>query len=165
MKFNIIVMKCQNNGIGYQGTIPWKEPEDMKFFRKITTYVHDNLKKNAIIMGRKTFESIGRRPLKNRVNYVITKEKYDNVESFTSLDECLGHIDNQRYIENVFVIGGHGIYKEAMEHIDCEYLYVNVLEENHKCDVFFPCISPLQYKIISRLSLTEKIENYIYEKN
>ena len=56
MKFNIIVMTCKNNGIGYKGSIPWNEPEDMKYFRKITTHTEDKSKQNAVIMGKITFE-------------------------------------------------------------------------------------------------------------
>ena len=116
-------------------------------------------------MGRKTFESMKNKQLKNRVNYVITRKHYDNTESFTSLDECLVHIKKQNYIENVFIIGGYGLYEEAIKHHDCRYIYINVLDEDHECDVFFPSLNPMYYKLIMTSRLTSKIMKYIFEKN
>ena len=69
----IIAAACENMGIGYQNKLPWSCPEDMDFFRKTTLKVNNNMCQNAVIMGRKTWESIGK-PLPNRVNVVITKQ-------------------------------------------------------------------------------------------
>tara|TARA_B100001173_G_C16025947_1_gene564027 strand:+ start:1827 stop:2324 length:498 start_codon:yes stop_codon:yes gene_type:complete len=165
MKFNIIVMTCKNNGIGYKGTIPWNEPEDMKYFRKITTHTEDKSKKNAVIMGRKTFESMGCKSLKNRVNYVLTKDTYNNVDTFTNLNDCLKTIEKEDNIENTFVIGGYGLYYEAMKHDNCQCIYMNVLDEYYDCDVFFPPIDMLKYTKICRYILTPNIMTYVYKKN
>ena len=164
MKFDIIVMTCKNNGIGYEGTIPWKEPEDMKYFREITTAVLNPGKKNAIIMGRKTYDSIGKKPLKNRVNCVISKETFENVDCFKSLDECLGYLKQQHNIENIFVIGGFALYDEAMKHKQCRFLYKNVLNEYYECDTFFPYVGRT-FTLLRSYELTDKIMCNVFIKN
>lgn len=68
--FDLVVAREINYGIGFNGGIPWKLPSDLRMFRKITT---SGLEKNAIIMGRKTFESIGKKPLPHRTNIVISQ--------------------------------------------------------------------------------------------
>ena len=85
--FNIIVAINKLKGIGMNGTIPWKNKEDMFFFKNITTNTNYVDKQNAVIMGRKTFESMNEEPLKSRVNFVISKKKYTNVKSFESLNK------------------------------------------------------------------------------
>ena len=74
-QFSIIVAAGFQNGIGQNGSIPWKEKEDMQFFRNMTTNTIDGNKVNAVIMGRATFESLNETPLKNHINVVITSNK------------------------------------------------------------------------------------------
>ena len=73
--FNIIVAINKLKGIGMNGSIPWKNKEDMFFFKNMTINTNHVNKQNAIIMGRKTFESMNEQPLKTRVNFVISKKK------------------------------------------------------------------------------------------
>jgi dihydrofolate reductase len=93
--FTMIVAMCEKTrGIGYQGTIPWKSKEDMAFFRTTTTTVPSEEYINVVIMGRKTFESLGSRPLKERLNIVCsrTTEKEspdDNLWFAKSLSDAL----------------------------------------------------------------------------
>lgn len=166
MQFDIIVMTCCNDGIGVKGTIPWSEPVDMKYFRETTTFVEDITKKNAVIMGRRTFESMKEKPLKNRANYVISSRKKDinDVYYFEIFEKCLENIKLRNDIENIFIIGGSRLYEEAMKHKDCRYIYKNVLDEEYCCDTFFPRI-PEAYSLYKSTTLTSKIKSYIYQKN
>lgn len=162
MKFNIIVACCKNNGIGKNGTIPWSEPKDMQYFKNVTTYVEDKNKCNAVIMGRKTYESLNCKPLKDRVNYVITKKKYDNTMCFSCLDDCLSNINSN--VETVFVIGGTMLYEEAIKHDNCICIFLNKILDDYDCDVFFPNISSNMYTLHSKTMLTNNIEKYIYKR-
>jgi dihydrofolate reductase len=107
----VIVAAVSKNGvIGKDGTIPWSIPTDLKHFKKLT-------KDGVVIMGRKTFESIGNKPLPNRHNIVVstTMSKinlHSNLSIVTSLDEALW--EAQEDFKEAFVIGGESIYKEAM---------------------------------------------------
>ena len=105
-KITVIVAVSENLVIGYKNALPWHISEDLKNFKKITT-------NHSVVMGRKTFESIGK-PLKDRRNIVISRDKalkIQGVEVVNSLDDaiCLTKDENE-----VFIIGGEQIYKMAM---------------------------------------------------
>jgi dihydrofolate reductase len=118
-----LVLACTfDGGIGNNGNIPWYIPADLKKFREITTKCVDNQKINAVIMGRKTWESL-RKPLVNRLNIVITsnkyyKTKYDNVIVVHSIIAAL-HCADRAYVENIFVIGGANIYNTFLQNKFC----------------------------------------------
>ena len=110
-----------NNAIGYQNNLLFQIKQDMQFFKNITQLkIHDS-DKNAVIMGRKTWESIPdkNKPLINRTNIIITEnnyseytEKYSNQHNiliFNNLEKCYKTVQNN--YENIFVIGGCNIYK------------------------------------------------------
>ena len=111
---SIIAAIGKNNELGKNNTLIWSMPADMKFFR-------DTTRGHTVIMGRKTFESIGK-PLPNRKNIVITRDKNykkDGIEIVNSLNEAINlTIPN----EEVFVIGGGEIYKQAIEIADKLYI-------------------------------------------
>ena len=105
-KITVIVAVSENLVIGYKNALPWHISEDLKNFKKITT-------NHSVVMGRKTFESIGK-PLKDRRNIVISRDKalkIEGVEVVNSLDDaiCLTKDENE-----IFIIGGEQIYKMAM---------------------------------------------------
>ena len=145
---NIIVAAAENNAIGFQGQMPWHLSADLKYF-KATTMGH------AVIMGRKTYESIGR-PLPGRRNIIVTRdasytiapELLENlkpgtsVEIYTSLEEALKNAPN-----DAFVIGGAQIYNLFWPH--AERLYITrvhtVIEEY---DASIPSI-PAGYQLLS----------------
>jgi dihydrofolate reductase len=137
--FNIIVACTLKGGIGRNGTIPWKAPLDLKQFYKLTT-MRPKDKTNVLIMGRRTYQSIGNKPLKDRVNIVVSKtlEPDDNIIVAHDFDSALNISYNIENIHNVFVIGGSEIYKEAIIHKDCENIYLTQIKENIDCDTFFP---------------------------
>jgi len=111
--------------------------------------VTDPSKKNAVIMGRKTYFSIpaGKRPLGGRVNVVLSTEpeKYDfpaNVIVAKSLSESIAKIQEvASTIENVWIVGGHSVYKEAMESEFCHRIYYTNVLATFECDTFFPKIT------------------------
>ena len=145
--FSIIAAHDIFDGIGKNGKIPWSMPEDMAHFKHITTHVDDNTKQNAVIMGRKTWESLPRRfrPLPHRKNIVISSSGDRPCSLHEALDICY----NDHTIETTFVIGGGVVYKEAIVRDDCQYLYITRINVDYHCDTFFPRIDLSRYHIDS----------------
>ena len=139
----LVVAVDANNGIGKDNALPWKLTGDMKFFKELTIG-HGN---NAVIMGRKTWESIPNRfkPLPNRCNIVLSRTATsdgDNVRFMTSLPEALQYCRSQagKLFENVFIIGGSAIYGEALTLNVCDYLFITKIKSTFDCDTFFPAV-------------------------
>lgn len=129
----IIVAKSRNGIIGDSNKLIWSLPADLANFKKITTG-------NSIIMGRKTFESIGR-PLPNRRNIIITRDEDYEVEGcevVNSIDEALLLTGN-----NCFVIGGGEVYKQTL-HL-AEQIYMTLVDEDFEGDTSFPDLDPSWY--------------------
>jgi dihydrofolate reductase len=138
---SLIAAIGKNNELGKGNTLLWKLPADMQHFIKITSL-------HTVIMGRKTFESIGK-PLPNRRNIVITRDanyKKEGVEIAHSLSGALDIVGNNN--EEVFIIGGAEIYKQTMPIAD--KLYITHIEaEDSGADSFFPEIIPIAWNEIS----------------
>jgi len=138
---SLIAAIGRNNELGKNNELLWHLPADMKHFRD-TTALH------AVIMGRKTFESIGK-PLSNRRNIVITRDvryKKNGVEVVHSLAGALDKFPDQN--EEIFIIGGAELYKQTIEIADKLYItYVNA--EDKDADAFFPEIIPIVWNEIS----------------
>jgi dihydrofolate reductase len=147
MTFDIIVAMDQETGIGQGGALPWNLPGDMKHFKEITSRTKDSSKINAVIMGRKTWDSIPEkfRPLPGRVNVVITRNPDlvlpDGVLKAESLDNALAKLSlpsEANRIESVFVIGGAQIFKAALAHPGCQKIHLTHISQAFSCDTFFP---------------------------
>ncbi len=128
---NIIVAISENNVIGRGNDIPWYIPKDLEHFKKLTTG-------NTVIMGRKTYESLPKeyRPLPNRVNIVITRDKSYQAKGclvVNSLEEALRKSDNNR---EIFIIGGGQIYREGLKF--AERIYLTKIHKNIEGDTYFP---------------------------
>jgi dihydrofolate reductase len=142
MKPTIIVAIDKNNGIGADNRLPWSIPEDLKQFRDKTTG-------HTVIMGRKTFESLGR-VLSNRRNMVITSnpDQFDDTTGFvcvTSIQEALMLAKD----DEPFIIGGALIYEQALPY--AERLVVTHVDDVYPdCDAFFPPIDPAVWKEVAR---------------
>ncbi len=135
----LIVATDRQRGIGINNTLPWRLKEDLAFFKQTTSG-------HAIIMGRKTFDSIGR-PLPNRRNIVVTRNPgwtHDGVERAGSLDEAAQLAGDGE----VFVIGGAQIYVDAIQIAD--KLIVTEIDAVYDCDAFFPAIDPAVWKEVAR---------------
>ena len=137
---NIIVGKDNNNNIGYQNKLIYGIPEDLQYFRNITSFTKDKNKKNAIIMGRKTWDSIPSKikPLKKRLNIILSRtERKENPESpnneikwYSSLQKSIIGTRKNKNIENIFIIGGESLYKQTFQLLPIiDYLYIT--EINH----------------------------------
>ena len=127
MKISIITAMDAKRGIGKNGQLPWHIPEDFRRFKDLTSG-------NTVLMGRKTFESIGR-PLPNRFNIVITNQ-LGNTDTqdlifVNSLEEAL-----KKAKGNVFIIGGGQIYAQSIQKAD--KLYLTKIDGDFNCDTFFP---------------------------
>lgn len=138
---SIIVAIARNRTIGCANKLLWNISEDMLHFKSITTG-------HPVIMGRKTFESIGR-PLPNRTNVIITRYpesyNYKGCIAVGSLEEAIGMFPEE---EEVFVIGGGQIYKQALPLAD--KLYITVIHDDYEGDTFFPEWDPKEWEEISR---------------
>ena len=138
---SIIVAIAKNNVIGKNNELLWNIPEDMKHFKETTTG-------HTVIMGKRTFESIGR-PLPNRKNIVIAQkdEKFDNpngIEIVNSLEELEKYEQSD---EECFVIGGAMIYKQLMP--KCKKMYITLVDREYEGDVSFPQIDEKMWKKVS----------------
>jgi dihydrofolate reductase len=139
-KISIIAALGKDGVIGKNKELLWRIPDDLKRFKRLTTG-------HPIIMGRKTHESIGR-PLLERINIVVTRDKNYSAEGCVvthSLEEALRKaVDADK--EEIFVIGGGEIYKQALPRAD--KLYLTLIEDDKEGDVFFPDYSMFKNKTL-----------------
>ncbi len=144
MRISIIVAAARNGVIGLRGDIPWKLPEDQKFFRKQTTG-------HAIIIGRKTFDSIGR-PLPGRKNLVLTRgeaSSVSGVDFFPDLDAALRWARVEG-IEECFIAGGEAIYREGLAVAD--RVYLTRIDAEPEGDTFFPALPAADWKQVGTIA-------------
>ena len=115
-------------GSSTSNNILWKNKDDLQFFKRKTTKTHNVNKRNAIIMGRKTADQFNK-PLKNRINVVISssKEYRDGFQLFNKLNDAIEWTFNNDNIENVYVIGGINIINETLEKYIPRRIYWNQL--------------------------------------
>lgn len=129
----------KRRALGSKNGLLWKIEGDLPRFKALTTG-------HPIIMGRKTYESIGR-PLPNRTNIVITRNpdfKPEGVLVVSSLEEALG-VAKEKDSSEIFVIGGGEIYKQALPFVD--RLYLTIVYDEPEADTFFPDYSPFKKEI------------------
>lgn len=129
---NLIAAVDANWAIGYQNKLLTSIPEDMKFFRETTT-------NKVVVMGRKTLESFPKgRPLKNRVNIILTRNPSYQVDGATvvhDLDEL--HKELEKYnSEDIFVVGGETVYRLLLD--ECDRAYITKIEYSYTADAYFP---------------------------
>ncbi len=152
-RISLIAAFSENRVLGKDNRLLWNIPNDQKRFKKITLG-------HVVIMGRKTYESIGRL-LPNRTNIIISREPKSSEDSgifVTSLEEAL---EKAREIEKeeVFIIGGGQIYSEAISLAD--KLYLTIVKGNFEGDVFFPDYSEFK-KIVYQQEETSNNYSYSY---
>jgi len=139
---SIIVALAENNVIGKDNKLIWHLPEDLKRFKRLTT-------NHTIIMGRKTFESLGR-ILPNRKHVILCNDMEmniddENVEILEDISMLKEYVDSE---EEHFIIGGATIYKLLMPY--ASKLYLTLIHEEFDGDVYFPEIEEKEWKIIDR---------------
>ena len=156
MLISIIAAMAENRVIGRGNEMPWEIPSELKRFKEITMG-------HPVIMGRRTFESIGR-PLPGRKNVIITRQlDYSAADSVivpdlqAALSACAG-------ADEVFICGGDTVYREAMPIAD--KIYLTIIDEEFEGDSFFPEI-PEDFVEIRRMTVTEDVLPYdmvLYER-
>ena len=134
----IIVAVSQNGIIGDKNSLLWHITEDLQRFRRLTSG-------HPVIMGRKTFESIGR-PLPNRTNVVVTRgnSEFEGCRRAGSLEEAVAMFNDE---DEVFVIGGAQIYAEALKIAD--RMQLTVVEHDYEGDTAFPSWSAEDWRLVS----------------
>ena len=156
----LIVARSKNNVIGANGTIPWNIKGEQKQFKELTT-------NNTIIMGRKTYEDIGK-PLPNRLNIVVSRTanyEGDNLITVKSLDEAL-----KLATDKVYIIGGYSLFEEAIPLVDIMYI-TEIDMEIENGDVFFPEFNEDEFdkelieeeELFNRYVYTKKLTNSVVE--
>jgi dihydrofolate reductase len=142
----IIVAMTKAGVIGKDNVLPWKIPSEIAYFRKITSG-------GTVVMGRNTFESIGKN-LPGRENIVVTSKGVEKADvTVFSIKEALEVATRKR----VFFIGGRKIYEEALQVADV--MYVSVIQEDYEGNIFFPAI-PTSWV----LKMTVELEHFFVKK-
>lgn len=143
--FDCVVAADRQGGIGRGGDLPWpKLKDDLRFLRDKTGAAPAG-KQNAVIMGRKTWESVPARfrPLPGRVNVVISRQELalgDDALAARSLDEALARARARADVDGLFVIGGAEIFRQAFVHPRCRDVYLTRIEATYACDAFIPAL-------------------------
>ena len=146
MKIVLIAALAENRVVGIDNRLPWHLPEDLKYFKRITTG-------KAIIMGRKTYESIGR-PLPNRTNIVISRNsdfRAEGVKVVASLDAAINlatDVNASNGVQEVMIIGGASIYEAALP--KAERLYITRVHAEVEGDTYFPEVNFDQWSEVKR---------------
>jgi len=138
---SIIVAVSEDLGIGKGNDLLWHLPEDMKRFKRLTTG-------KTVIMGRRTWESLPRKPLPGRRNIVITDipgETFEGAEPALSINDAISKCPGN---EETFIIGGSSIYRQFMPIAD--RLYITHVHKKASADVFFPEIDPEIWKVAEK---------------
>jgi dihydrofolate reductase len=138
MRVFLIAAMAKNRAIGIDNRLPWHLPADQRYF-KAKTMGH------TLIMGRRTFESIGERPLPGRKTIVVSRRQGyapPGVQVARSLDEALSLAEG----DEVFVAGGEGIFREALPRAD--RLYLTRIERDFPGDTFFPEIDEPAWRLV-----------------
>lgn len=151
----IIAAIAKNNALGKNNDLIWHLPADLKRFKKITSGHH-------ILMGRNTFESIGK-PLPNRTTIIITRNKNyfkDGCLIANSLEQA---IELAKEEEEIFIIGGAQIYKETMAKDLADQLDITLVHQEFEADAFFPEIDKEIWKEVAREDfVADKKNNFDY---
>ena len=158
MKISLVAAIAKNNAIGKDNKLLWHLTNDLKFFKAYTLG-------KVILMGRKTFESIGKRALPGRINAVVSRDlsmQIENVLFFKSLDAALQHFKNS---EEVCIVGGAQMYKETLPMADL--LILARVEATPDADVYFPEVNWSDWKLVSndeRFADEKHAYNYAFQR-
>jgi dihydrofolate reductase len=159
MRISLIAAMAKNRVIGRQGDIPWRIPGEQKIFRKITLG-------HAVIMGRKTFESLDQ-PLRDRTNIIVTRQKDYRAEGCLVAHDLTGALNCCPTDEDeAFICGGGQLYREALPRAD--RIYLTVIPRAIPGDTYFPKISSTEFQVSQSESIqvegVEPYEFFIYER-
>lgn len=150
---NLIAAMTHEGVIGNGNQLPWNISDELKHFKQTTQGC-------TVIMGSKTFESIGR-PLPNRHNIVLNavEKKIDGVDICTSAEQALQAA--QRYGKDIFIIGGAYTYAQFLPMVD--QMYISYIKHNYAGDIFFPSVDWAQWQEVQRIDYPE-FEFVLYKR-
>lgn len=160
-----MIVACDlNGGIGKDGSIPWCLQEDLKRFKRITTQTRDPDKQNAVIMGRRTWESL-KGPLTGRVNIVLSTKapaRAAGVIWAKSYEEAM-RVCEDRHVEKSFIIGGSSLYSMGLSDARIRCVHLTLIEERVAgCDTFFPIDRLHAHGFVEDLEYTQHCKNDAY---
>jgi dihydrofolate reductase len=138
---SIIVAVSDDWGIGRDNELLWHIPEDMKRFKRLTTGC-------TVIMGKKTWESLPRKPLTGRKNVVLTDNPVEVIENAITAYSLQDALDKSDLNEEIFIIGGGSIYRQFMSVAD--RLYITHVHKKAPADIYFPEIDPDIWKVTDK---------------
>jgi dihydrofolate reductase len=138
---SIIVAVSENMGIGINNDLLWHLPDDLKRFKRLTSG-------KTVIMGKKTWDSLPRRPLPGRKNIVITDNANELIEGSVTVYSISEALEKCSGDPEAFIIGGGSIYRQFMPIAD--RLYITHIHHKAEADIFFPEIDPAIWKVIDK---------------
>ena len=141
-KISIIAAVADNFAIGKSNKLPWHLPADLKHFKQLTTG-------HAVVMGKRTFESLPNGPLPNRKNIVLTSIPEGNYSKYfeaTSLRDVVDLCDKE---DEVFIIGGASLFKQALTFPGVDTMFITWVHDEFQADVFFPKFSSKDWELLS----------------
>jgi len=142
----VIVARARNGAIGKDGTIPWRAPEDLAFFQRETMG-------GAVIMGRKTWQSLPFKPLKNRLNIVVSSQDHDAPVVCRDLAQAIAHAQTAGH-RRIYGIGGAAIYGGLLPHAD-RLLITEVAVDVPGADTFFPPFEGVDWHLTGKTALRD----------
>lgn len=159
MTFVNAILACDNQGgIGFNNELPWEHNgADMKRFR-------ENTVNDIVVMGRKTWESIGSHPLPKRINVVISTQEFDGPDLIVSGDigKIIDDLKEKYPNKTLWFIGGANIYEQA--HSYCDNIYLTQFEESYKCDAFIDLKTMLRGRYESCSKTVDNVKFSIWSK-
>lgn len=155
---HIIVAYDQNYVIGHNNQLVYNIKKDMNHFREITSFTKNSYGQNAIIMGRKTYQSIGKE-LPNRLNIIVSKSmQIKGTHVFSEFNSAIDYLNSRDDIENIFIIGGSEIYTHAFQHLDIQSIFATHIFDS--CNIKDQCVYfPFEY--IQNYDIVSKSDIYI----
>lgn len=156
-KVNIIIAFDEEYGIGKDNKIPWNIKEDLINFQKFTKFTIDKNKRNAIIMGRLTWDSLPYKPLKGRRNIIISR-KLKGKDIYCSIERAIESCEEE---EEIYIIGGKQIYEECLRKNVVKEGHISRIKGKYGSDIKIE--KELIYKEGYKIKRREEKEEYIYE--
>lgn len=168
MSYNLIVAVCRQNGMGWQGRLPWQIKREMDYFTQLTKGDGNN----AVIMGRKTWESLPKL-LTDRDNLVLSTTakahsaaKAHNAKFFASFDAIDAYLAENDYYEDIWIIGGAEIYQHYLATNKINKCYITYIDKDFECDTFFPPLDMTRWKAVAYEKVYDicELDYVVYER-
>jgi len=150
-----IAAVCENNGIGLKNALPWRLKKEMQYFTTMTTKTENQGLRNAVIMGRRTWDSVPPKykPFSKRLNAVVSRSALtdlsEGVLQYPSVQDAVKALQQNPEVETIWIIGGKGAYEEALNKHLCDKLYITRVRKEFECDTFFPEFDESDYELMN----------------